>query len=74
MSKYVKVEIDLTDYKDDIKDYYCNCDRCLAEKESIDKIRDYVIELDKDLNIYLSPSKRTLEQVCYDLIQLVKEG
>ena len=74
MSKYVEVEIDLTDYEDDIKDYYCNCDRCLAEKESIDKIRDYVVELNKDLHIYLSPSKRTLEQVCYDLIQLVKEG
>ena len=74
MSKYVEVEIDLTDYEDDIKDYYCNCDRCLAEKESIDKIRDYVIELDKDLNIYLSPSKRTLEQVCYDLMQLIKKG
>lgn len=74
MSKYVEVEIDLTDYEDDIKDYYCNCDRCLAEKESIDKIRDYVVELNKDLHIYLSPSKRTLEQVCYDLMQLVKEG
>ena len=75
MSKYVEVEIDLTDYEDDIKDYYCNCDRCLAEKESIDKIRDYVVELDKDLHLRLRPcTKRTAETICYDLMQLVKEG
>ena len=38
-----------------------------------DKVVPYVQELDKDLHIYLNPSKRTLEQVCYDLMQMIKE-
>ena len=42
-------------------------------KSLYDKVVSYVQELDKDLHIYLNPSKRTLEQVCYDLMQLIKE-
>jgi cell division protein FtsB len=38
----------------------------------MDSLRNYIEELDKDLNVYLRPNKRDLETVCYDLVRLVK--
>ena len=70
---YTEVELDLTDYEDEIEEYYCNPEKCLGKSLMANQIREYIIELDKDLHIYLSPSKRTLEQVCYDLMQMIKE-
>ena len=69
----VEVDFDLEDYEDDIVAQYCDNDNCLKQCGYQNKIGQYIRELDKDLHIYLNPSKRTLEQVCYDLMQLIKE-
>lgn len=70
---YTEVELDLSDYEDEIEEEYCNPEKCLGKALAANEIRAYINELDKDLHIYLNPSKRTLEQVCYDLMQLIKE-
>ena len=67
----------VNEIKDALEDMSSNARLIFSHLEDLedynDPIIEYVNELDKDLHIYLNPSKRTLEQVCYDLMQLIKE-
>lgn len=71
-----EVELDLEDYAEEIEEYFCdnNCiKKDMIEKiEQFELIKEYINQLDKDLNVYLRPSDRDLKTVCYDLVRLVK--
>ena len=38
-----------------------------------EEVKGYLKELDKDLNIYVRPSTRTLQEVCDDLLYIIAE-
>ena len=48
-------------------------DELEQKEDTLTDLEAYIYELYKDLHIYLNHSKRTLEQVCYDLMQMIKE-
>lgn len=63
------IEIDLYDYKDEIRDSFCRNNNCLLQEARLDfakKFDDYVMELTKKLFFY--NEKVTVEQVLQDLI------
>ena len=71
-SKYDDLEREKDNLQEEVDDLESEINS-LKDNKRLHPIFDYIKELDKDLHIYLNPSKRTLEQVCYDLMQLIKE-
>ena len=71
-SKYGDLEREKDNLQEEVDDLESEINS-LKDNKRLHPIFDYIKELDKDLHIYLNPSKRTLEQVCYDLMQLIKE-
>ena len=65
MSRVIEVEVDLAEYEDEIRDYLNG-----GIKE---KLAEYVMELYKDLYIYATPTKRTVESIYNDLDRMMKE-
>lgn len=64
------IEVDLSNYEDDVKEYYCK-GKCLMNyvgKDFKEKFKEYINELDKEIYIY--KKLRTQEQILRDLKDL----
>ena len=66
------ISIDLSDYEDDIKEYYCN-GNCLknyhyASKDFTEQFKRYIHDLDNDLYVYNRP--RSAELILSELKDL----
>lgn len=75
MSSFIDVEIDLDNYKSNIKQCYC-LDNCLLGNEHnnpFEQLKDLVNTMYKNLYIY-TENKLTLEQVYNDLDRILKES
>lgn len=61
------ISVDLDNYTDDIKEYYCNgnCLNNYVNKEFTENFKRYVYDLDNDLYIY--QRQRSAESILYDL-------
>lgn len=66
-------EIDLTDYEDEIKEYYETYMRDYEENLLLEDLKEYVEELQKDLFYRHTPNNRTIESIFNDLENLVKK-
>lgn len=64
------IEVDLSNYEDDVKEYYCNgnCLMKYAGQDFTEKFKHYIDDLDKEIYIYKKP--RTQEQILRDLKDL----
>ena len=71
-NKFNDLEREKDDLQEEVDDLESEIN-LLKDDKLLRPVYEYIRELDKDLHIYLNPSKRTLEQVCYDLMQMIKE-
>lgn len=65
MSDVIQVEVDLSEYEDEIRDYLNG-----GIKE---KLAEYVMELYKKIYIYHTKKNITVEQIYNDLDSMMKE-
>ena len=65
-----EISVDLSNYEDDIKEYYCNgnCLNNYASKDFTEHFKKYIHELDNDLYAYNKP--RSAEQILSELKDL----
>lgn len=64
------VDLDLEDFRDDIREYYCNPARCL-NKEAFcrsleDRLQQYIEDLDRSIYIF-EDNKKTAKDILRDL-------
>lgn len=66
----ITISVDLSDYEDDIKEYYCNgnCLNNYASKDFTEQFKKYIQELDNDLYVY--KRQRSVEQILTELKDL----
>ena len=65
------ISVDLSNYEDDIKEYYCEGGNCLknyASKDFTEQFKKYIQELDNDLYVY--NRQRSAEQILRELKDL----
>ena len=67
------IEIDLEDYKDEVKYTFCDNNNCLANSCSRsfkNRFKTYIDELEKELTIYSTGCKRTPITILKDLAEM----
>lgn len=67
------IEIDLEDYKDEVKYTFCDNNNCLANscKRSFkQRFKNYIDELERELFVYSDGCKRTPQIILSELISM----
>lgn len=70
------IEIDLEDYKDEVKYTFCDNNNCLANscpQSFKQRFKAYINELEKELTIYSTGCNRTPETILNDLRSMYAE-
>lgn len=67
----IEVEVDLEDYEEDIKEFFCN-QNCLLNMP-FGKLKELVNNMYKNLYVY-SENKLTVEDIYNDLDRILKES
>lgn len=69
------VNLDLENFRDDIREYYCNKARCLNQaafcRSLEDRLQQYIDDLDRSIYIF-KDNKKTVEDVLSDLKNIVR--
>lgn len=70
------IEIDLEDYKDEVRYTFCENNNCLmndCRKSFKQRFKAYIDELEKELFVYSDGCKRTPQTILSELISMYAE-